>query len=51
MIHAFANGFQNVRICHMKLAWITGANGLIGNYLVQILPCFATRLDAFAGHH
>jgi dTDP-4-dehydrorhamnose reductase len=25
----------------MKLAWITGANGLIGNYLVQTAPLFA----------
>jgi dTDP-4-dehydrorhamnose reductase len=25
------------------LAWITGAGGLIGNYLVQIAPRFATR--------
>ena len=25
----------------MKLAWLTGANGLIGNYLVQIAPRFA----------
>jgi dTDP-4-dehydrorhamnose reductase len=25
------------------LAWITGANGLIGNYLVQIAPRFASR--------
>ncbi|MDD5140968.1 MAG: SDR family oxidoreductase [Verrucomicrobiales bacterium] len=25
----------------MKLAWITGANGLIGNYLVQAAPRFA----------
>ena len=25
----------------MKLAWITGANGLIGNYLVQTAPKFA----------
>jgi dTDP-4-dehydrorhamnose reductase len=25
----------------MKLGWITGANGLIGNYLVQTAPCFA----------
>jgi dTDP-4-dehydrorhamnose reductase len=25
----------------MKLAWITGANGLIGNYLVQTAPRFA----------
>ncbi|MGB8368313.1 MAG: SDR family oxidoreductase [Limisphaerales bacterium] len=27
----------------MKLAWITGANGLIGNYLVQTAPRFAPR--------
>jgi dTDP-4-dehydrorhamnose reductase len=27
----------------MKLAWITGANGLIGNYLVQAAPKFAPR--------
>jgi len=27
----------------MKLAWITGANGLIGNYLVQIAPKLAPR--------
>ncbi len=26
-----------------KLAWITGANGLIGNYLVQTAPQFASR--------
>jgi dTDP-4-dehydrorhamnose reductase len=26
-----------------KLAWITGANGLIGNYLVQTAPQFAPR--------
>ncbi len=26
-----------------KLAWITGANGLIGNYLVQAAPRFAPR--------
>jgi dTDP-4-dehydrorhamnose reductase len=26
----------------MKLAWITGANGLIGNYLVQTAPHFAS---------
>jgi dTDP-4-dehydrorhamnose reductase len=26
---------------HMKSAWITGANGLIGNYLVQSAPKFA----------
>ena len=26
-----------------KLAWITGANGLIGNYLVQTSPRFAPR--------
>ncbi len=25
----------------MKLTWITGANGLIGNYLVQTAPRFA----------
>ena len=25
----------------MKLAWITGANGLIGNYLVRTAPRFA----------
>ncbi|MEI9865617.1 MAG: sugar nucleotide-binding protein [Limisphaerales bacterium] len=25
----------------MKLAWITGANGLIGNYLIQTAPRFA----------
>src|ERR1035437_8905613 len=27
----------------MKLVWITGANGLIGNYLVQTAPKFAPR--------
>jgi dTDP-4-dehydrorhamnose reductase len=27
----------------MKLVWITGANGLIGNYLVQTAPRFAPR--------
>ena len=27
----------------MKLAWITGANGLIGNYLVQTAPRLAPR--------
>ena len=27
----------------MKRAWITGANGLIGNYLVQTAPQFAPR--------
>jgi len=27
----------------MELAWITGANGLIGNYLVQTAPKFAPR--------
>ena len=27
----------------MKMAWITGANGLIGNYLVQTAPRFAPR--------
>jgi dTDP-4-dehydrorhamnose reductase len=27
----------------MKLAWITGAHGLIGNYLVQTAPRFAPR--------
>ncbi len=27
----------------MNLAWITGANGLIGNYLVQTAPQFAPR--------
>lgn len=27
----------------MDLAWITGANGLIGSYLVQTAPKFATR--------
>lgn len=27
----------------MKLAWITGTNGLIGNYLVQTAPQFAPR--------
>ena len=26
-----------------KLAWLTGANGLIGNYLVQTAPQFAAR--------
>src|SRR5580692_2692638 len=26
-----------------RLAWITGANGLIGNYLVQTAPRFASR--------
>jgi hypothetical protein len=26
-----------------QLAWITGANGLIGNYLVQTAPRFAPR--------
>src|SRR5258706_11202531 len=26
-----------------SLAWITGANGLIGNYLVQTAPRFAPR--------
>jgi len=25
------------------LAWITGANGLIGNYIIQIAPRFAPR--------
>ncbi len=25
------------------LVWITGANGLIGNYLVQTVPQFALR--------
>jgi dTDP-4-dehydrorhamnose reductase len=28
----------------MDSAWITGANGLIGNYLVQTVPKFAPRL-------
>jgi hypothetical protein len=28
----------------MKSVWITGANGLIGNYLVQIAPRFPTSL-------
>ena len=28
---------------HAKLAWITGANGLIGNYLVQTAPRLAPR--------
>jgi hypothetical protein len=32
----------------MKLAWITGANGLIGNYLVQTAPRFAPRRRACA---
>jgi len=27
----------------MKLAWITGAGGLIGNYLVQVAPQFAPQ--------
>ena len=27
----------------MSLVWITGANGLIGNYLVQAAPRFAPR--------
>jgi dTDP-4-dehydrorhamnose reductase len=27
----------------MKLVWITGANGLIGNYLIQTAPRFAPR--------
>ena len=27
----------------MKLAWITGANGLIGNYLVQTAPRFGSQ--------
>ena len=27
----------------MKTVWITGANGLIGNYLVQTVPRFASR--------
>ena len=26
-----------------KPAWVTGANGLIGNYLVQTAPRFAPR--------
>jgi dTDP-4-dehydrorhamnose reductase len=29
------------RVNHQKLAWITGANGLIGNYLVQTAPQLA----------
>jgi hypothetical protein len=28
----------------MQLAWITGAKGLIGNYLVQTAPRFADDL-------
>ena len=32
----------------MKLAWITGANGLIGNYLVQTAPHFAPRWRVWA---
>jgi dTDP-4-dehydrorhamnose reductase len=28
---------------HLGLAWITGANGLIGNYLVRTAPKFAPR--------
>ncbi len=32
----------------MRLAWITGANGLIGNYLVQTAPRFAPRWRARA---
>ncbi len=32
----------------MKLAWITGANGLIGNYLVQTAPRLAPRWRARA---
>jgi dTDP-4-dehydrorhamnose reductase len=39
----FANGFASATIRRMKLAWITGANGLIGNYLVQAAPTFAPR--------
>ena len=27
----------------MNLVWITGANGLVGNYLVQTAPQFAPR--------
>jgi dTDP-4-dehydrorhamnose reductase len=30
----------------MKLVWITGANGLIGNYLVQTAPQFASGFRA-----
>ncbi len=32
----------------MKLAWITGANGLIGNYLVQTAPRFAPHWRVYA---
>jgi len=33
--------FRRLNGQHQKLAWITGANGLIGNYLVQTAPRFA----------
>lgn len=33
------NSFENSK----PVAWITGANGLIGNYLVQTAPRFASR--------
>jgi dTDP-4-dehydrorhamnose reductase len=35
--------FRGVSGQNQKLAWITGANGLIGNYLVQTAPRFAPR--------
>ena len=38
-----AVAFRRVNESTQKLAWITGANGLIGNYLVQNAPRFAPR--------
>src|SRR5271170_4334365 len=34
---------KKTEVQDFKLAWITGANGLIGNYLVQTVPRFAPR--------
>jgi hypothetical protein len=48
---AMAVAFRHVNEPILQLAWITGANGLIGDYPVQTAPRFAARLDAFAGHH
>jgi dTDP-4-dehydrorhamnose reductase len=40
---AFVSPTGFVNWANMKLAWITGANGLIGSYLVQTEPRFAPR--------
>jgi dTDP-4-dehydrorhamnose reductase len=38
-----SSNFHSLENIKPQLAWITGANGLIGNYLVQTAPQFAPR--------